>query len=420
MQEKMENPELLPQVASSSISTDVKELFQKGISFYKYADFESAKEVFSSITNTNPDFIEAQINLGNVFFKQNKYSEAVNCWKKALSKDPSHINCYINLGNACYAMGNKNEAITHWQAAIAIVPDYSTALMNLGAVYEEKNNLLMAYKYYEMYLMFCPKNKSAEYKRIFSKVNHVRNVAFHNLKVGLYFQKRDDFKNAMKAYLKSVKTYPNFAKAYLNLGSICYKLENYEATAKFWKRALIIDPSYESSICNLGIVYDKLKQPDNAYCMYNRYLKINRFNSYESNEIKHRAEELKLILEKSPEKARKHLEKAEEYFKNKFFQEALWEYENYIILNPESENAYMPKIMEIKDVLNPIKKAVKTAMEIGQKFMDQKQYEKAIQAYKRCIHLENSGEFSELAFKKITECSKLIQRNKKSLVNSTK
>lgn len=415
MEENNGSSELLPQVVESGISTNIKELFEKGISYYNYGDINSALETFSSIIETNPKFPEAHVNLGNAYFKLNQINEAMNCWKKALSLDSTQAICYVNIGNAYFSGGNIEEAISHWLIAVTMAPDHTTALMNLGAAYEKLGDLSAAFKYYELYLKYCSKDNTMEYKRIFIKVSQLKQIALHNLKVGVYFQKKGNLRKATMAYLKSIESYPNFPKAHLNMGSICYMSDKLDHAIKYWSQALKLDDAHENTYCNLGVAYDRLKQYDNAYCLYKRYLNVIKQSTGDSNSIKARMEQIKKYLDKHPEIIRTHLDKAEEFYRKRKFSEALWEYENYLILSPESAGSYELKVSEIKDMLNPAKKASKMAYEIGNTCFGKKKYDKALQAYKRYLHFEPKGEYSDIAFQKITECGRLIKGASRSL-----
>ncbi|MFH0701927.1 MAG: tetratricopeptide repeat protein [bacterium] len=408
MEENNTSSEVIHQVSTVEISPNISELFKKGLSSYTNGNIEEAVEIFKSIISTNPEIAEAHVNLGNSYFKLGKINESISCWKKALSLDPTQINCYINIGNAYYTAENISEAIANWHVAITMVPDHLITLMNLGAAYEKLNNKSNAFKYYEQYLKYCPKNKFPEYEKIYNKVKQSKSIGFHNLKAGINFQKKGDFKKAVDAYLKSIKIYPNHIKAYLNLGSICYKSEKFEHAVKYWLEAVKLDPDYNNIYCNLGVAYDKLKQYDNAFCMYSRYLKICTQKNHDYYSITERLEQIKKHL--NIEISKKYLNQAEEFYKKNKYTEALWEYENYILLNPDQTNSYKYKIIELKEILNPIKKAARIAFEAGNICFEKQKFDKAIQAYKRYIYLEPDGEYSEITYKRISECSKFMRR----------
>jgi tetratricopeptide (TPR) repeat protein len=408
MEENVLPAENLPQIISTHISPNISDLFKKGMHDYRHHDFTAAVEIFQSIISTNPDLPEAQVNLGNAYFRMNKIQEAISCWKTALSMDSTQVSCYINIGNAYFASNNIHEAIKHWLAALAIAPDHTTALLNLGSVYESQNDMIQAFKYYDEYLRFHQKDKSTEFQKIYSKVVQSKQIAQHNLKAGFYYQKRDRLKKAAMCYIRSIKSYPNLPKAYLNLGSICYMGKQYEHAVKYWKQALKIDPSYDNTYCNMGVAYEFLNKPDQAFCMYKKFIAITNKSSFQAEE---RLKELALYVEKHPEAGSKCLEKAESLYSKQKYMDALWEYENYILLKPDQKSSYEARINEIKNYINPILKASNTAFEIGNTCFSQSKFDKAIQAYKRYLLLNPDGEHSKEAKNKISDCARYMNRN---------
>ncbi len=118
-----------------------------------------------------------------------------------------------------------------------------------------------------------------------------------------------------------------------------------------------------------------------------------------------RQEEIKKQL-KSTE-IEKHLKKADDYLKKNFFEEALTEYENYKFLKPDSGSTVQGKIEELVYKINPIKRAAKMAMDVGNKCIQKGKYEEAITAFKRCMVLDDNETVNKQASQKIAECAKL-------------
>ena len=145
--------------------------------------------------------------------------------------------------------------------------------------------------------------------------------------------------------------------------------------------------------------------------MYMRYLNITKKQSVTTLNAKKRIEKIKKYLNKHPEIINKHLSKAEEYYKNRKYYEALWEYENYAILKPDQLSAYEYKITELKNILNPLKKVMKETYEAGNQYFMQQKFELAISAYRRCMRLEPKNEYAEAAYTKILECAKFMRKS---------
>jgi len=398
---------LLPAV-NSDVSPNISELFKDGMTSFRHKDYSGAVVAFQNVINANPELPEAHVNLGNAYFLRNKINEAIECWQKALSLDSTQVSCYLNIGNAYFVNGNVPEAIKHWLTVITMAPDHPTANINLGAAYEQLGDLSQAFKYYEEYLKYHAKDKTADYQKIYVKVAKSKKVAMNNLNAGVYYQKRNKLRKAAICYLRSIRVYPNFPKAHLNMGSICYIAKRYNHAIKYWINAVKLDPTFDNTYCNLGIAYDIMKKYDLAYCMYTKFLEMNKRGSAR---IEERLDVLKKHFGKHPEEINKHLEKAENFYNKQKFADALWEYENYVILKTDKKSSLEARINEIKGYLNPVIKAANTAYEIGNKCFEQGKYDKATQAYRRYLLLNPEGEFKKIVRKKISDCAKQMGKS---------
>lgn len=400
---------LLPAVKTENSDTSLENIFQEAASLYSKRLYGQAETKFREALSINPNMPEIHINLGNIYFKKKNFTDAIECWKKALSLDPDRIICYTNIGNALYASKKIEEAISYWQNAIIAAPDHLQTILNLAAVYEQKKDFSDAFRYYEQYLKYSSNRNSVEYIKVFNKVTNSQKVASHNLQVGIKYQSSKSLRNAAIAYLKSIEVYPNFAKAHLNMGSICYMSDKLDHAVKYWLQSVRLDPTYPVAYCNLGVAYDRMKEYTYAYCMYKRYLKVTK-GAGADRIITDRVAELKFIVDKNIENQKKHLQLAEKYFKNNLYYDSLWEYENYLLLSPEQSGSYANRISELNHILNPVKKAVKVAFDAAVKASNDCEFDNAVQYFRKCLFLDSKGELADKARKLMIEC---VQKNKK-------
>lgn len=401
---------------TSVYSPEIKEAHKQGVICLKAGDYQEAEKVFTALIHSNPNLSEAHLNLGNAFFKQNRIDDAINCWRKALSLDSTQVNCYINLGNAFYAKQDYNEAINHWIIAVTMAPNHAAIIMNLGAAYEKLNDHSTAYKYYEEFLELKDSSMPNDFKRVYAKLANLKKVALHNLKMGVKYQKKGHLRNAVLAYKESIKSYPNFSKAHLNLGSICYMTEKFELAIHYWFNSIKLDPKYAKTYCNIAVAYEKNKQYSYAYCYYKRYLQLEKVKSKEVEDVSKRTDAIFEIISKKSKYREMHLEKAKEYYKNRSFKDALIEYENYSMVYPNGEVEVKSRIDELNDNLNPKLKAAYTAYEVGKTCYAQQKFDKAIEAFKRYLHFDPNGKYANDARQKTLECGKLMGRALKAFV----
>ena len=401
------------QLINSETSKNINDLFQKGTARYLRGDMEKAAEYFQSITSINPNIPEPFVNLGNAYFNLNRVNEALDCWKKALALDENQVPCYTNIGNGYFALGNVNEAIYYWHVALSMAPDHCNTLFNLGAAYDSLNDKITAFKYFNLYLKYQNDTSTYEFDKIMRRVTDSKKIALHNIKSAIICQNKNDYRSAALAYVKSIKAYPYIEKAHLNLGSILYKAGNIDSAVNYWLKAIKVNPKNEVVYCNLGIAYDRLNQQDKAYCMYKRYFNVCKDPSSDSYEIEERINKISKYLLTHPEYARKHSDMAEGFYRDKKFFEALWEYENAVILDPKLESSFKDRIVELKNFINPESRVSKIAYQVGNDLMSKNKYKDALQAFKRALLLEPNGEFSREIRMNMSKCKSVIYRTPK-------
>jgi tetratricopeptide (TPR) repeat protein len=79
----------------------------------------------------------------------------------------------------------------------------------------------------------------------------------------------------IEAYQKSVHLNPHAAGAWVNLGTIHYRLRRYRDAEKFYARALEADPAYPLAHFNLGNLHDEEGRLDKADESYSQALRLN-------------------------------------------------------------------------------------------------------------------------------------------------
>lgn len=80
---------------------------------------------------------------------------------------------------------------------------------------------------------------------------------------------------AVEAYLQAVECNPQAAGALVNLGTIRYRLRQFQEAEDYYTRALAADPNYPLAHFNLGNLYDERGDLSKAQLCYAAALRIN-------------------------------------------------------------------------------------------------------------------------------------------------
>ena len=134
----------LPQ---GGISAEGAQHMQAGVDAHKQGHFDVAAEEFRKATQTDPNFPQAYLDLGQVLLETRAYDQAVAALNRALELDPESAPAHLQLGFAFLAQGYADQAIPHLQKAKSVgalgiafiaVGRYQEAIANLSAALAQR------------------------------------------------------------------------------------------------------------------------------------------------------------------------------------------------------------------------------------------------------------------------------------------
>lgn len=355
-------------------------------------------------TNTNPD---TYVDIGSCYYMLGNYQDAIDYWNKAINIDPKNSKAYSNIGNLHYKTGQTEKAISFWLAALISTPEDGNTSLNLAIAFNEKDMRFESIKYFEKYIKYATDKHSNDYNNVRVKIQHCYNVANQYLELGVKLQTENDDKKAAACYFKALANYPNLSKANLNLGSIFFSDKNLDLAIKYWKTASHIDPNYDKIYSNIAISYDLKKQFDYAYCYYYRYMNYVISNKEEYDKVNRRLLKIKPYLNTHAELIPLHLKKAEEHLSKSEIYDAIDEFKNYSLLNPDEKQKYKDIIEKLEYYINPETSIIANCFDKGNKLINEGKYSEAKPYFARIMKLSSPKllEFSK-ARAKFSQCEK--------------
>jgi tetratricopeptide (TPR) repeat protein len=108
---------LLALLALQAVSPEVVQHVEAGLRAKKEGRLDVAIAEFQKVTQLEPRFAPAFVNLGAVQIENHDYASAVSALKKALELNPELVGAHELLGYALLAQGYAMEAIPHLQRA---------------------------------------------------------------------------------------------------------------------------------------------------------------------------------------------------------------------------------------------------------------------------------------------------------------
>ncbi|MDA0991129.1 MAG: tetratricopeptide repeat protein, partial [Verrucomicrobia bacterium] len=199
--------------------------------------------------------------LGVVHVDLGQREQAVECYAKALQIDPDFTEAQYNLGTALNDMGRYEEAVAHLTRAVELKPDFAAAHNNLG-------NALKAL------------GKTAEAVASLTRALAIEpNAAHFHYNLGAAQNALGSPEAALESFARAVEIKPDYAEALNNLGAAQNAIGRPEEAASSLTRAVELRPDFAAAHSNLGAALTHLGKPEEAVAHYRQAVALDPDNN---------------------------------------------------------------------------------------------------------------------------------------------
>ena len=193
-----------------------------------------AVENYRQAIATQPDFVDAWINLGTAVLTLGRHQEALALYRRAIEIRPQNAMAHGNLGKALQDMGRTDEAVAAYRAAIALEPDNAITHANLGAVLLERQEW----------------DDSATITRRAIALRPDSAMAHANLGTALMHLGRHE--EALAACRQAMASRPEGVAIHASLGGAMLELGALPEAVTLCRQAIALDPALASAHFNLS------------------------------------------------------------------------------------------------------------------------------------------------------------------------
>lgn len=163
--------------------------------------------------------------------RSGQLDKAINSFSQLLAQNPADASAHFGLGWAYQNKGMADPATQQYTLAISsAVETLAFSYFNLGVLFQAKKKFAEAIGAYQRVLSIQPKNADASY-----------NLAF------VYFDQGLDH-IALNQFLDTIKRKPTHAWAHYHAGNISLKLGKKEDAKKYLKKAIELDGSIKEAV----------------------------------------------------------------------------------------------------------------------------------------------------------------------------
>lgn len=86
---------------------------------------------------SQPENVEATLQLANDYFDLGNYDKAVEVYQKAITLDPHNTDAITDMGVAYRRLKKPDEAVAAFRRTLSVKPDHALALFNMGIVLKD-------------------------------------------------------------------------------------------------------------------------------------------------------------------------------------------------------------------------------------------------------------------------------------------
>lgn len=167
---------------------------------------------------------------------------------------------HTELAGEYYARGQMNVAIEELAEALRADPNYAPAYNVLGLVYMELREDVLAQQNFERALKIAPSDSDIH----------------NNYGWFLCQRKRDQTDRAVQHFMEALKNplYTTPEKSYTNAGLCSQSSGDSKRAEEFFKKALLIRPSYSQALLGLAEIYFKNGDLAAARANISRYMQV--------------------------------------------------------------------------------------------------------------------------------------------------
>ncbi len=352
---------------------------------YNDGNYDLAIKLYLGLLNTGAT-TKLYLDVGLCYYKKKEYNSAIEYLSRSITLDNKNSLAYSYIGNCYFRKLDANKAIGNWTMARSISPKDETVCLNLAIAYFAKNMSYESIFYYDKYLKYSQNKETAQYKSIERNVNGLLIESNDNYVQAQRAELRNDSITAEKNYLAAIKKYPIVSEYHTSIGNLYYKIKQYDKAIEHYGYSLRNHNS-KDVVLNLAKSYEAIDDARSAYCFYKRYLNFTISTQSEYLELTKKVSSLKKQIDFYSSNVV--LEIAKQHYENNEYYKALVEYENYVILKPESKDDYTETIKKIRSFTLPEQIITRKYLEKGKELLKTGEVEGAKRYFTEVMHLSN-------------------------------
>lgn len=182
----------------------------------------------------DPEFWEAQYNLGNLYYERRSYEKALQQFNSVIEKNHTFYKAYYGRGVIYYLEKEYSKSLEEFRKTLELNPEHDRSYYYLGILYTRIDSLKKGIQSLEKSIELNPNYAPAHYQK------------------GLAEMKRGWFKAAITSFSKATDLDPDYYQAHNALGEAYYALNLFEESIIEFRKVISLKPTFATAHFNLG------------------------------------------------------------------------------------------------------------------------------------------------------------------------
>ncbi len=189
---------------------------------------------FHQALQEDPEFWEAQYNLGNLYYERRSYEKALQQFNSVIEKNRTFYKAYYGRGVIYYLGKEYPKSLEEFRKTLELNPEHDRSHYYLGILYTRTDSLKKGIQSLEKSIEINPNYAPAHYQK------------------GLAEMKRGWFKAAITSLSKATDLDADYYQAHNALGEAYYALNLFEEAIIEFRKVIKLKPTFATAHFNLG------------------------------------------------------------------------------------------------------------------------------------------------------------------------
>ena len=303
-------------------------MLDKADGYFDEGKFNDALIIYKNLSANGVDD-EMYFKIASCYYNLKNFEKAIIYFEKSLQLNKRRWSAFNYLADSYEQIGEISKAIHNYSWARTLKPDEVFSVLKLGILYASNKMEFESFYFYNKFLLMSKDKREDNYRTISRTMNDARMNSDRLYHRGQRAYSSKDLYSARNDFLSAYKMFPINYDLNISLAKVFHDLGDYQKSINYYLNALFLRPENNKLFMQIASEYSYLRDYTKAYCFIKRY--------QEGLITTHNQEEYLKVM-KNLKALESHVNKAQVvsvdlFIENNKYREALYEYENYSILN---------------------------------------------------------------------------------------